>query len=322
MRSFLTLLSTVVIACTLSAQSFSTSDPAYIEAVKAGEAALRSESYDECLDYYRTAFKIKQTSFLSTLRAAACAHSAEEVELRDQYLDHAFELSPDGSKGIFESYDEFRYLDGSVFANLIQERFIAAFPNYDAALAEKLAEVSYTDQAQRRHMREVSEKYGWESPQMDSLWALQHHSDSVNTIYITQLIDKMGYPGKSIVGDQASTAFMVIQHAELEVQEKYLPVLRKAADAGEMRWSSLALLIDRIEMRNERPQIYGSQVHRDPDTGEHFFAEIKDPHNVDKIRAEVGLGPIQQYADNWNFTFDPDKHLARFEKEETEKGKE
>ena len=148
---------------------------------------------------------------------------------------------------------------------------------------------------------------------MDSLWAIQNHSDSVNTVYITNLIDKMGYPGKSIVGDEASTAFLVIQHADLEVQEKYLPILQAAADEGELRWSSLALLIDRIEMRNERPQIYGSQVNRDPETGEYFFARIKDPHNIDKIREEVGLGPIQSYADNWNFTFDPDEHLKRHE---------
>ncbi len=316
MRSFLTLFLSLTLFSSLIAQSYSTNDPAYIEAVQAGEAALKGESYDECLEYYRTAFKIKQTSFLSTLRAAACAHSAKQTKLRDQYLDHAFELSPDGSTEVFRDYDEFRYLDGTAFADLIEERFMAAFPNYDAELAEKLAEVGETDQAQRRHMREVSEKYGWESPQMDSLWTLQNYSDSVNTVYITQLIDKMGYPGKSVVGDEASTAFMVIQHADLEVQEKYLPVLREAADAGEMRWSSLALLIDRIEMRNERPQIYGSQVRRDPDTGEHYFAEIKDPHNIDKVRAEVGLGPIQQYADNWDFTFDPDKHIARFQEEE------
>lgn len=316
MRSFLTLFLSFTLCTVLTAQSYSTNDPAYIEAVQAGEAALKGESYDECLEYYRTAFEIKQTSFLSTLRAAACAHSAKQTKLRDQYLDHAFELSPDGSTEVFRDYDEFRYLDGTAFADLIEERFMAAFPNYDAELAAKLAEVGETDQAQRRHMREVSEKYGWESPQMDSLWTLQNYSDSVNTVYITQLIDKMGYPGKSVVGDEASTAFMVIQHADLEVQEKYLPVLREAADAGEMRWSSLALLIDRIEMRNERPQIYGSQVRRDPETGEHYFAEIKDPHNIDQIRAEVGLGPIQQYADNWDFTFDPDKHVARFQEEE------
>ena len=82
-----------------------------------------------------------------------------------------------------------------------------------------------------------------------------------------------------------------------------------------MRWSSLALLIDRIEVRNERPQIYGSQVGRDEETGEYYFGWIKNPHKVDSIRAEVGLGPLQEYADRWDFTFDPDKHLERHGKQ-------
>ncbi|MEO0731885.1 MAG: DUF6624 domain-containing protein [Bacteroidota bacterium] len=293
------------------AQTFSSTDPAYKENVTAGEEALKNEAYQECLDFYATAFKIKQTSFLSTLRAAACAHSAGEEALRDQYLDHAFTLDAGGTNRIFKEYPEFEYLAESPFAKMVSDRFLAAFPDLDPELMEKLAEVRRTDQEQRGLMREFSEKYGWQSPQMDSLWAIQNESDSLNTIYVTQLIDERGYPGKSMVGDQAGTAFLVIQHADLAVQEKYLPVLRAAAEAGELRWSSLALLIDRVEMRNDRPQVYGSQVSRDPETNEHFFAPIAQPYKVDSLRATVGLGPLTEYAQNWDFSYDPDKHVAR-----------
>lgn len=296
-------------------QTFSSQDPAYIDAVTAGETALKAEEYNDCLMYYADAFTIKTTSYLSTLRAAACAHSAGKIALRNKYLDHAFSLDAVGSSDVFKYYEEFAYLYEGPFAQEVEDRFLKAFPDYDRELAAKLAEVRRTDQEQRLLMREYSEKHGWQSSPMDSLWSIQSYSDSVNTVYITNLIDEIGYPGKSIVGDQAATAFLVIQHAELEVQEKYLPVLRAAAEAGELRWASLALLIDRIEMRNGRPQIYGSQVSSNPETGEHFFAPIQDPHNIDSIRQTVGLGPIQQYADNWNFTFDPEKHLSRSLKE-------
>ena len=40
-----------------------------------------------------------------------------------------------------------------------------------------------------------------------------------------EIIDEVGYPGKSMVGDQSGTAFLVIQHADLEVQEKYLDII-------------------------------------------------------------------------------------------------
>jgi hypothetical protein len=159
-------------------------------------------------------------------------------------------------------------------------------------------------------MNDVEKKYGWKSPQMDSLWVLQNAADKKNTARITQLMDEMGYPGKSVVGGgQASTAFLVIQHADLKIQEKYLPMISAAADKEEVPWSAVALLVDRVEMRNERPQIYGSQVSRHPETEEFYFSPIQNPEKIDSIRATVGLGPIQSYADNWEFKWDPKYHV-------------
>ena len=146
----------------------------------------------------------------------------------------------------------------------------------------------------------------------DRLWALQNPVDSANTVRICAIIDSCGYPGKSIVGPgEASTAFLVIQHADLEVQEKYLDIITAAADSGEVRWSSVALLVDRVHMRNGRPQLYGSQVNTDQETGEYFFSEIAEPHKVDSLRATIGMPPLQSYADNWEFKWDPEKHIAR-----------
>jgi hypothetical protein len=69
--------------------------------------------------------------------------------------------------------------------------------------------------------------------------------------------------------------------------------------------------VDRVRMRQGKTQLYGSQVSRDPETNESFFAEIENPHQIDSIRATVGLGPIQEYAERFGFKWDPEKHLAR-----------
>ncbi len=51
-----------------------------------------------------------------------------------------------------------------------------------------------------------------------------------------KVIEEYGYPGKSLVGpSNMGTAFLVIQHSNQEVQEKYLPLLKQAADDGELR---------------------------------------------------------------------------------------
>lgn len=309
----------------LQAQNFSSADPNYIKYVQLGEKALLAEKFDSCLVYYAQAFEIKQTSVLSTMRAATCAYGAKNELVLDQMLDTAYNINYSQAKGIFEGYPEFEpYLDTELHERIQNDwKTRAIADGLDLELIEKMKEVRVSDQAQRQEMRGISEKYGWQSPQMDSLWKLQSYSDSVNTIFISNLIDERGYPGRSMVGaDLASTAFLVIQHADIDVQQKYLPIIKDAADAGEVRWSSVALLIDRVNLRTGKPQIYGSQVSRDEETGEHYFSEIENPEKVDSIRATVGLGPLQSYADNWDFTWDPIKHKERIAKMKAEEKKE
>ena len=298
-------------------QSFATNDPAYVKNVTLGQAAMESMKYDSCITYYQTAFKLKQTSYLSTMRAAACGYSAMDVNYLDQELEKAFELNWGGAKQVFENYPEFAYLKGTVFEDMVinahEDAAIAS--GVDLELMEEFETIRYEDQRYRQEMREVGETYGRQSPQMDSLWVLQNEADAINTDRIIEVLEERGYPGKSLVGPgMASTAFLVIQHADLEIQEKYLKTITDAADAGEVNWSSVALLVDRINMRNERPQIYGSQVSSDKETGQSFFFEIAEPYKVDSVRATVGLGPLSEYAKFFDFEWDPEKHVERYGK--------
>ncbi len=316
MKQFTTLLLALLFTSNLfGQQTFSSSDPNYIKYVKAGEAALGEEKYDSCLIHYQEAFKIKQTSILSTLRAAACAYSGDNKEVLQQYMDKAFELNWDQTKGIFENYTEFEYLKETDFAKTIQSRWEtqAKTSGLDLELMEEFAEIHRTDQEQRSFMRVVQDKYGWDSPQMDSLWKIQTAADEANLARIEEVIAEHGYPGKSLIGSRyMGTAFLVIQHSNQEAQEKYLPLLKQAADDGEVRWASVALLIDRVLLGQGKKQTYGSQIHSDQETGEYYFGPIENPHQIDSIRNTVGLGPLQDYADHWEFTWDPEKHIARY----------
>lgn len=311
---FFSLCFFVFFAFNLNAQTFSSQDPEYIDNVKAGEKALNAENYSECLSFYSKAFKVKQTSYLSILRAAACAYSSDNQEALNTYLSKAFELSWDGSRNIFQSYPEFEYLKGTAFQELIEKQYMAAAKasGINIELMEELAVIREEDQAPRRAMMEISKKYGWESPQMDSIRTITIAADEKNTKRVIEILETYGYPGKSLVGNaQAGTAFLVIQHADLEIQEKYMKLITDAADAEEVQWRSVALLVDRVRMRNGQKQIYGSQVSRDPETGVHFFAPIDNPYQVDSVRATVGLGPIAEYGKRWDIKWDPKVHEAR-----------
>ena len=303
------------------AQQFSSSNEAYISNVNKGFDAMKSEQYDSCVHFYSSAFKITQTSYLSTLRMAACAYSTGSVEIYQAQLQKAFDLNWSGVKQIFEGNEEFNYLKGTGFEKDVNRNWeqYATDAGINLDLMKELTEIRNEDQELRAIIVEYGNTHGWDSPKMDSLWAIQTPIDQANMRRIAEIINEFGYPGNSLVGSaQSITAFLVIQHAELDDQEKYLSVLIEAANEGELQWSSVALLIDRVNIRNDRKQIYGSQVSRDEETGEYYFYPIEDPLKIDSLRATVGLGPIQEYADNWNFHWDPQKHLNRQNKKRSD----
>ena len=97
--------------------------------------------------------------------------------------------------------------------------------------------------------------------------------------------------------------------------------MREAVKEGNARGRSLALLEDRVALRQGERQIYGSQIGRDQKTEEYFVAPLIDPENVDKRRAEVGLGTLAEYVNYWGMTWDIEKHKERTKKIESEKEK-
>ena len=86
-------------------------------------------------------------------------------------------------------------------------------------------------------------------------------SHSVNLIALEEIISKYGWPGKSFVRPKGNnTVWLVIQHADLPVQLKYLPILEHSIDIGESQAFDLAFLKDRIFMQQDKKQLYGSQI--------------------------------------------------------------
>lgn len=88
----------------------------------------------------------------------------------------------------------------------------------------------------------------------------QNALDSVNLKIVSGFIDKYGWPAKYDAGFKAQTAIaMVIQHAPLKIQEKYYPYLVEAFKRDRFLFEYLALLEDRINVRNNRLQYYGTE---------------------------------------------------------------
>jgi len=162
------------------------------------------------------------------------------------------------------------------------------------------------DQYDRKNYEPILKQYGWNSPQMDSLWRRINHFDSVNLIRVKKIIDTYGWLGPDEVGQNgANTIFLVIQHSDSLTQIKYVPKLRDAVKNGKAQAQNLALLEDRILINKGLPQIYGSQVRFNENTKRNEFFPIVDEENVNQRRASVGLQPLEDYAQLFHFEYSP-----------------
>ena len=153
------------------------------------------------------------------------------------------------------------------------------------------------DQGDRRVIDTLRKQFGWQSKQMDSLWRKINYQDSISLIRVRKILDTYGWLGADVLGQQGNTTlFLVIQHSDSLTQVTYLPMLRKAVASGDAQPQQLALLEDRVLTKQGKKQIYGSQLRTNEKTGKYEFFPIEDEPNVNKRRASIGLGPLEQYA--------------------------
>lgn len=142
----------------------------------------------------------------------------------------------------------------------------------------------------RQNVMPTIKRFGYQSPQMDSLNLSIQNFDSLALIKVENIISRYGWLGKSKIGELAnSTLFMVIQHAQdNRVREKFYPLLEESVNEGESRPSDLAAMKDRILIQNGQPQIYGTQYDH---SGQLLPVEnIKD---LNKRCRRVGLKKIK-----------------------------
>ena len=123
--------------------------------------------------------------------------------------------------------------------------------------------------------------------------------DSLNIIKIEKIIEKHGYPGKSLVGEPTNeTAWYVIQHSDKI--EQYLPLIKEASTKEDLPKHLVAMMEDRYLMQQNKPQVYGTQgstYFMNTPKQMSFIWPIEDAANVNERREDVGFSTaVEEYA--------------------------
>ncbi len=238
---------------------------------------------------------------MSRLRAAICAFDCKNDEAFQVHLNFALEKDFGLVEQILEDgypeFDKYQETDYYKMANSTLDKKLS-LAGYDLALRKELETIHKDDQALRGQLDKPMNE-----DEKKQIWLKINELDSLNLIKIEKIFEKHGYPSKNKVGTRfSSTAFLVVQHSNLTAMKKHYKLFEDAVNKGDLSKSSFALFVDRYRMWSGEKQLYGSQV-KNNGGGENYFHPIEDEENVNKRRAEMDLGPLEEYAKHFKIDY-------------------
>lgn len=158
------------------------------------------------------------------------------------------------------------------------------------------------DQAVREEVIRLSQQVPPSADSLMAAYARMQAVDAENQRVVSDLLGR-GWP-EGLPDEANETIWLVIDHADLEMQRRWMPLIEAQMAAGRVSKSSYATLLDRMLMREKRPQRYGTQtvsvsrmIEGDSTRREQqcWLWPVADSGRLDSLRSTVELGPIGAY---------------------------
>ncbi|MBQ9356111.1 MAG: hypothetical protein IJT98_02305 [Prevotella sp.] len=258
-----------------------TSQEAYWHLMFHADSLFDARLYDEARRVYDLAFTEDRyilPSQLSTIAKKMSTIGATSTALA--YLRHRIAIEKD----FYEDPSMCSYEE-------LKDTFLqrCGHYHYDIALKEQLEYIFERDQYDRLLWSQATKDYPSDTQRNEQLARRALSTDSLNLALVGNILQRHGFPRRERVGDFANqTVWLVFQHADLEYQKWFLPQMESAVARGDIAPVFLAMLRDRIDVREGRPQKYGTQM---DSNGQ--LAPLLDASRVNEWRQEVGLPPME-----------------------------
>lgn len=273
----------------------------YFKNVGIADSLLLTRNYIEAGKFYSKAFRLNNNKALVDHRYSAAKAFAMSNN-SDSAFYNLFRISKLKTKYTIEFLNSdlhFNNLRNDIRWDSVIALTAKSNPKNNSYLSKILDSILFVDQKCRSDLFLIRDKYSINSIEYRNALNYMRKSDSSNLLIVLDIINKYGWLGDDVVGSNGNLAlFLVIQHSSIEIQDKMLPILRKAVYDKRAKSNELALLEDRISVTKIGKQIYGSQYY-EKDSLKILYPLI-DPSNVNKRRNDVGLEPLENYLKTFN----------------------
>lgn len=163
-------------------------------------------------------------------------------------------------------------------------------------LSKTLDSLAYVDQWPMQQMfRQLPDSAGRDLVEVERENFARHQP------LLEKIVRQVGYPGFRQVGEKSADNFwLLVQHADAypAFQRQVLELMLPEVKRRNVSPVNYAYLTDRVAINAGRPEEYGTQVeYKGAGLGKAVPRSLRDPRNVDKRRAAIGMEPLRQYLD-------------------------
>lgn len=222
------------------------------------------------------------TFVLAFVLSSACTHQS------------AYEKEDKGSIGA-ELFDQ----NGSAESIRIMSEYVARMEE-QLPLIEAIAKLSARDQFVRQAIAKIDDHPNLTTEEESALKTVRarymSEIDETNTRELKALLESISWRDLANAGgDLFIKAFFVVQHSpDYAFQAEVLAELQPLASEGLIDTQQYAYLYDRVQLRSDELQLYGTQLKCVE--GEYGVFDLRAPEFVDDRRLEMGLQPLSEYV--------------------------
>lgn len=292
----------VTLHCNLNAQDLQ----AYYmnqQYIRQADSLARIGQYEESACLYTKAFKTNVPQSLNDwFRYQAAICYARTKKKKSAYL-HLEYLAKGESK-----YKEIIALDrnqleaDSNFTSLRGDKKWSRLMGQVDALANQISEklnhqliarinvLADNDQNSRANYSALQKLYDPLSKEIAEAGEELRLLDSANFAVIDSIVRIHGWPGVDVLGLEASfNLFLIVQHAEVGDQERYLPHITKSINDGKTLPGIRPFIVDRIELHKNGFQLFGTQTCKDFESEEWYICPLFEPEKIEERRVIEGM---------------------------------
>ncbi len=264
--------------------------------IEKADSCYQAKNLSEAIAFYKKADKTQPLEKTHLFDAAIIAAEAQKTTLAFKWLDRLIDKDWAAPSSLNDE-KALKALKKSKKWQKLYDKSIQIEKDY-LPIRTLLEQIQDEDQIYRKDTAAFFKNYGTAFAKYDfrnDYWRGMRILDSLHFLQIAPIVEKHGWISLWTTSQKASSGlYLVIQHTtNLDVQKKYLLLLKDAGKRGIARKSDAAFLEDRILNREHKPQIYGTQYDYDTKKGYYVIEPVQDRSKVNALRKKAGMKPIE-----------------------------